>query len=154
MIVAVTIRTQGILYSGREELPRARAFLLAALRAHELLSHHRLLDRDPAAEPPRTAAFREPLQGPYTHTLFYLAQVYGAMGDAKTSASYCYRTLAEQVHDLIDASSFWHTTFRFRFRVRPRLTFPPSLSPTVPPPFPLCARRSWRGRFAWTGRAG
>lgn len=43
------------------------------------------------------AAFRRPLQGAYTHTLFYLAQVYGALGDATTSASYCYRTLAEQV---------------------------------------------------------
>jgi hypothetical protein len=93
----VHIRTQsyiqGILESGREELQRARAFLLAALQAHEQLAPH----LPPPSSFSSTGDFRRPLQGPYTHSLFYLAQVHGALGDAKASAGYCYRTLAEQV---------------------------------------------------------
>lgn len=105
------IALQGILWSGREELFRARAFLLAALQAHELLGQ-RLKEKQPApaaaaaaaadaADAESGAAFRRPLQGAYTHTLFYLAQVYGALGDAAASAGYCYRTLAEQVRESV-----------------------------------------------------
>lgn len=89
---------QGILESGREELPRARAFLAAALRAHELLSQQLAMSlTETGSSPPEGGAFREPLQEAFTHTLFYLAQVHGSMGDARTSAVFCYKTLAQQV---------------------------------------------------------
>eukprot|EP00624_Nannochloropsis_granulata_P002158 evm.model.NODE_20742_length_7495_cov_13.818012.2 len=41
--------------------------------------------------------FRRLIDDHHTHTLYYLAQVYGQLRQADASASYCFQTLAKQV---------------------------------------------------------
>lgn len=66
-----------------------------------LLAAHLIDGKTGMPAPPETSTplFRWALQGAHTHTLFYLAQVFGALGDADTSATYCYMTLSEQVRE-------------------------------------------------------
>lgn len=91
---------------------RARVLLVAAIHAHMLLAAHLMDEETGMPPPPETSAplFRWALQGAHTHTLFYLAQVSGALGDADTSASYCYMTLSEQVGMVYDSFVFRRST--------------------------------------------
>ncbi|EWM28653.1 kif1-binding protein [Nannochloropsis gaditana] len=117
----------GLLWSDREEMGRARLYLLAAKAAYRMLEPYcpssvnaaatlsgtaaqlngseegpmKTVGRAaPAARGPEGAdrrSFRRPIDGHHTHTLYYLAQVYGALRNADASASYCYQTLARQL---------------------------------------------------------
>jgi hypothetical protein len=136
---------QGILESQREELHRSKRFLLAALKAYELLAP---LAQTTAVMERRSpdAPFRRPLQGPYTLSHFYLAQVYGQLGDPKTGASYCYRTLALQV----DTMTMGCMRQKFFLYLHPPSHAHPRPSPHHTTPQHTTNTNSWRARRAWT----
>lgn len=91
-----TLNLLALLWSGREELGRARLYLLAAREVFTMLDPHQL-PPPPPPPPHHGSRFRRPLDEHYTHTLFYLAQVYGALQDADASSAYCYQTLERQL---------------------------------------------------------
>ncbi|XP_071787845.1 KIF-binding protein-like [Asterias amurensis] len=105
--VSLTVKTLnqlGILWSGRRELQKALEFLLEAESVYKKFKHevgaapfgindllvpeeHRFTDHK------RQQQFEKG----YTHTLYYLAQVYGNLGDSEKSASHCHETLKRQL---------------------------------------------------------
>jgi len=135
----------GLLWSGREDMARARLYLLAAKEAYSMLEHFCPVPSSSgsaaaaggggsgggggggtgdekkekkkeeevtssSSSSSSTAAgesssssssphptFRRLIDGHHTHTLYYLAQVYGQLRDADASASYCHQTLAKQL---------------------------------------------------------
>lgn len=90
----------GVLWGNRSEQQKALEFLLKSKAVHE--SHIALpppltvtewLSGEVVGEWEREKAF----ESLHTHTLFYLAQVYGNLNQAKVSAQYCRETLSRQL---------------------------------------------------------
>lgn len=82
----------GILWSGRGQLHKAFLYLLSA---SALYKQHLVAKQ--------SWSFSKQLlsdtENTFTHTLFYLAQAYGHVGDSKRSSSYCHQTLQRQLAD-------------------------------------------------------
>ena len=76
----------GILWNGRENVLRGALFLKSSEEIFERLAR----DDSPLAHVME-------LRDVYTHTLFYLAQCYGNLGDAGMSSQYCAKTLQRQL---------------------------------------------------------
>jgi len=90
----------GVLWGNRSEQQKALEFLLKSKAVHE--SHIALpppltvtewLSGEVVGEWEREKAF----ESLHTHTLFYLAQAYGNLNQAKVSAQYCRETLSRQL---------------------------------------------------------
>ena len=71
----------GILWAGRGQVRKSFMYLLAAKRLYG----------------PSVEKEKEDVSAVYTHTLFYLAQAYGKIGDTARSSHYCYETLQRQL---------------------------------------------------------
>jgi hypothetical protein len=102
-----TLNLLGILWAGRGQPYRSLLYLLLASECYRILS---LTDTfSPSVSQPAgaDAVKSAEVESAYTHNLFYLAQVYGHLGDAKQSSRYCHATLQRQLdtnlHDLHSA---------------------------------------------------
>lgn len=92
----------GILWTNRSDVPKAQTFLdkaeatYAAFKASEKipLTIYDIFGTDDEIEPGKGATMLEKI---HTLTLFYLAQVYGSLGDLQKSAIYCHTTLKKQL---------------------------------------------------------
>ena len=71
----------GILWAGRGQVRKSFMYLLAAKRLYGSSGEDE----------------KEDVTAVYTHTLFYLAQAYGKIGDTARSSHYCYETLQRQL---------------------------------------------------------
>ncbi|XP_022081871.1 KIF1-binding protein homolog [Acanthaster planci] len=103
-LVVATLNQLGILWSGRRELRRALEILLEAENVYKKYKHeigvapHGINELFVAEENTLTDHQRQQkFEKAYTHTLYYLAQVYGNLGDSKKSASHCHETLKRQL---------------------------------------------------------
>lgn len=90
----------GLLWGNRNEQQKALEFLLKSKAVHE--SHISLPPPLTVTEWLRGRTVEEwereqAFENLHTHTLFYLAQVYGNLGQAKASARYCQETLSRQL---------------------------------------------------------
>ena len=86
----------GILWAGRGQVRKAFMYLLAAKNLYGLENIENGKDTDVEGDS---------LQLVYTHTLFYLAQAYGKIGDTIRSSRYCYETLQRQLNMGFDGSA-------------------------------------------------
>lgn len=98
--VSIECRNQlGVVWGNRDDHQKALEFLLNAKAVYE--AHHSSSPMN--AEQwllgnPGSEAHREKLlEDLHTHTLFYLAQVYGHIGEPDLSAQYCQDTLGRQL---------------------------------------------------------
>lgn len=93
----------GILWTNRNDVPKAQTFLD---KAEATYTTFRATDKSPLTiydvfgtedeiENGKGATLLEKIN---TLTLFYLAQVYGTLGDLQKSAIYCHTTLKKQLH--------------------------------------------------------
>lgn len=78
----------GILWSGRGSLKKAIVYLKAAKLLYE--------ESDKEERIKKQFFFKGDIESVHTHNLYYLAQVYGHLGDATLSAQYCRETLNRQ----------------------------------------------------------
>lgn len=89
----------GALWGNRDDHQKALEFLLKAKGVYEAhraaspMAAEQWLLGNPASEADRARL----LEDLYTHTLFYLAQVYGHTGHPHLSAQYCHDTLGRQL---------------------------------------------------------
>ena len=81
----------GILWAGRGIVRKAFLYLISANKLYSEYSNMKLSDSS-----------RNEIESVYTHNLFYLAQAYGHIGDAKKSGEYCYLTLQRQFSQGLD----------------------------------------------------
>lgn len=92
----------GILWTNRSEVPKAQTFLdkaeetYTAFKASQIspLTIYDIFGTDDEIEAGKGATLLEKIN---TLTLFYLAQVYGGLGDLQKSAIYCHTTLKKQL---------------------------------------------------------
>ena len=96
----------GILCSSRSNLNEALGFLSNAEELYKEFSHEvgggplsvdEILQAPSGDEDSKEHSRTETFEGTYTHTLYYLAQVYGKLEEAKKSAEYCQVTLRRQL---------------------------------------------------------
>jgi DNA-binding transcriptional MerR regulator len=84
----------GIVWAGRAQVHKSMLYLLAAQQFY--LTNIKA----PCTTPGQTSRFTRKvaneLGSTYTHTLFYLAQAYGNIGDTHKSCMYCHMTLQRQ----------------------------------------------------------
>lgn len=91
----------GIVWAGRREFNKAFQFLQDADQVYEDLTKNNPMTSSPMLDEilpfksreARTTAF----ESAHTHTMFYLAQCYGHLGEPAKSAEYCQRTLQRQI---------------------------------------------------------
>ena len=89
----------GALWGNRDDHQKALEFLLKAKAVYEAhrdaspMAAEQWLLGNPASEADRAGL----LEDLHTHTLFYLAQVYGHTGHPQLSAQYCHDTLGRQL---------------------------------------------------------
>ena len=76
----------GILWSGRGQIQKSLLYFLSSHRGY--LSNHQ--------QPKLTPYQLKELGNAHTHTLFYLAQAYGHLGDTSKSCDFCHQTLQRQ----------------------------------------------------------
>lgn len=94
----------GVMWMNRGETEKARDFLVNAEnycnsfkeKKFEALSIHDLFDRNAKSENGRGEKLLEKIN---VLTLFYLAQVFGSLGDLEKSAIYCHTTLKRQLNE-------------------------------------------------------
>lgn len=101
----------GILWAGRTNVSRSLLYLAVAKHIHSAYGKQEEAEViDPALPPvppaasatkPQTAIQKQQtrLELEYTHTLFYMAQAFGHLGDSRTSCVYCYETLKRQLSE-------------------------------------------------------
>ena len=82
-----TLNLLGILWAGRAQPYKSLHYLLSAHSIHEQYIANEAVPKDVV----------EDLQHGFTHNLFYLAQAYGNLGNAKKSSYYCQQTLQRQL---------------------------------------------------------
>lgn len=97
----------GILWTGRRQLEKALDFLQRAEKQYKDFQHEvggvpytvDDLFACGTSEDDGNIAYRRSknFESTYTHTLYYLAQVYGKLGDSHKSAQYCHVTLRRQL---------------------------------------------------------
>jgi hypothetical protein len=81
----------GILWAGREQIKKSFLYLHSAKRIYGHISKLALSE----------SAHKE-IESLYTHNIFYLAQAYGHIGNAKLSCKYCHETLNRQLSYGVD----------------------------------------------------
>lgn len=105
------LNEMGILWSGRKQPDKAKEYLLEAKQLYHNFKNEvgsaphafsevfevpsEEADHDKMAQR-RTADF----ESAYTHTLYYLAQIYVQLGDSDAGAMYCHETLKRQLDSM------------------------------------------------------
>ncbi|KAF6731102.1 KIF1-binding-like protein [Oryzias melastigma] len=101
----IHVRNQlGILWAGRDETEKAQGFLETAESIYQRymkengspptdMSEYFCSEENQLTHQERTKKF----ELAYTHTLYYLAQVYQYLGENERAANYCYSTLQRQL---------------------------------------------------------
>eukprot|EP01041_Mallomonas_annulata_P004246 gene4246-8442_t len=89
----------GILWAGRQNHKRALCYLLYCKEFYESAAASQ------SVVSAMTPADKDAMELELTHNLFYLAQAYGHMGDAKRSAHYCHQTLQRQLSKGVEGAS-------------------------------------------------
>ena len=79
----------GILWSGRGQIQKSLLYFLSSHRGYR--SNHQ--------QPKLTPYQLKELGNAHTHTLFYLAQAYGHLGDTSKSCAFCHQTLQRQYQE-------------------------------------------------------
>ncbi|XP_038058276.1 KIF-binding protein-like [Patiria miniata] len=103
-LAVATLNQLGILWSGRRESEKALELLLEAESVYKKYKHEVgvapfgmnelfVAEENRLSDHQRQQKFEKA----YTHTLYYLAQVYGNLGESKKSASHCHETLKRQL---------------------------------------------------------
>ncbi|XP_064484617.1 KIF-binding protein-like [Ornithodoros turicata] len=104
MLAIHLLNQLGILYSGREDKSKARDLLKRAeklysnIKAQQDVVVYDFTDYFlPEGEQPCSKTTHKNFERAFIHTLYYLAQVYGALEEAEMSAIYCHSTLKKQL---------------------------------------------------------
>lgn len=89
----------GILWAGRGQIQRSFLYLIGAKNIYskiqKLFNNIELVEINKKKEIEQQSM---EIESSHTHTLFYLAQAYGHLGDAKKSSFYCRETLERQLN--------------------------------------------------------
>lgn len=97
----------GVLYSKRDEPEKSRTFLERAEGSYVKYmldckkAPYAMRDLFVAERGERPEANYAKLESAYTHTLYYLAQVYGNVGEFDRAACYCHATLKRQLESKV-----------------------------------------------------
>lgn len=96
----------GILWTNRSDVPKAKDFLIKAEQIYDdfkllNISPHTIYDLFGTKDEIEKGKGDKMLDKINTLTLFYLAQIFGSLGDLQKSAVYCHTTLKKQLllHD-------------------------------------------------------